>query len=219
MRLQKDFRFDRATLLLTALAVALALMLLLMLGQESPRPGAVTVVAGLTVLAAGLAYLVRRRGQRGTDDTPLWVRWADTSESAPAPRRSMLPYVGLFTLVYGVLVTAAVVASARFALSLPVLVYLLFIAGADQLVLRQFAQRVRRPLSREELVVLYSGTALIIVLAELPSLLAVSRQGAWTSTTITLYLVIAALVFTLHYFALTRLPSRAVRRLGLPETP
>lgn len=218
MKLSKDSGFDPATLLFTSLAVVLALVLLIMLGRDQGHTTAATVVAGLTVVAAVLAYGARRRARSGGKAAPYWTPWVETAGATAEAdrRRSMLPYVALFALVYGLLVAAAVVVTVNFEVRVPLLVYLLFIWGADQIVLRRFAQRASRPLRREELVALYSGTALIIVLAELPSVLAVSQHGAWTGTTVALYLVIAALVFTVHYFALTRLPTRAVRGLGRP---
>lgn len=212
MRLLKNTGFGPSTLLFTSLAVVFALILLVLLGHEQ-RGAQVAAMAVLTLAAALLAYWTRRRS--GAEGGGYWALWLDTGASGDRQRRSMVPYVLLFAVLYAGLVALAVFATASLGLNIPQPLYLLFIWGADQVALLFCARRVRRPLLREELVALYSGTGLVIVLLELPTIMAITRYGAWDGSTLLVFAAIAAAVFTVHYFGLTRLPRSLLRQLAL----
>lgn len=222
MKLLKDSGFGPSTLFFTSLTVALGLALVLMLGRGSQQ-STLIAVAVLTVSAAWLAYRSRRHGRAaGSTSSGFWVSWlerpgADETHGAargPRERRSMLPYIGWFALFYVSLVLAAALVSSQFGFGVPLLVYLLFIVIADQVTSLQFARRVGRPYFREELVGLYSGTGLIIVLSEFPTLMALSMYGQWRAELVTGFALVAAIAFTVHYFALTKLPAPLLRNRG-----
>lgn len=202
--------------------VALALVLLVMLGQG--QSAKTIALVGVAAAVVGLLALASRSRDRHGSGQTYWVSWVEGAargaslSPAEAPRRGMLPYIGLFTLIYGVLVAGAVMVSASVQANPPMFLYLLFIWLADQGVVWWFARRVRRPFFRDELVALYSGSGLIIVLSELPTIMAISRYDAWNATTVAGFALIGALVFTVHYFGLSRLPVRALRSLGLSQS-
>lgn len=219
MKLLKDSGLGPSTLFFTALTVALGLALVFMLGRGSPQ-STLIAVAALTVISAWLAYRSRRQGRTaGSTGNGFWVNWleragADNAHGAargPRQRRSMLPYIGWFALIYVGLVFATALVSSQSGIGVPLLVYLLFIVMADQITSVQFARRVGRPYYREELIGLYSGTGLIIVLSEFPTLMALSMYGQWRAELVTGFVLVAAIAFTVHYFALTRLPAPFLR--------
>lgn len=215
----KNTGLSAATLLFTTVAVALCLTVVVMLGRGQ-SPGMLSALAVAAAIAVLLAYGNRRR-DAGHGARSIWMYWVEAeagtrdSSAPPESRRPMGPYTFLFAVLYGGLIAAAVFGSATMALEIPQVVYLLLVWIADQVTLVQFARQAGRPLLREELVRLFSGTGLVIVLAELPTVLALTRYGAWDGTSVALFAATAVAVFTVHYFALTRMPVYIVRRLGL----